>query len=101
MRRVRLCGGVALALWLVASTFVSVLGRTMNRMGIGAKVQVYKAGVGIGYGFGSGQPASAHFGIGNARVVDMLVRFPDGSEKSLRGVETDTKLIVDQSRSGF
>jgi hypothetical protein len=90
---------------------VSVRGRTINRMGIGAKVYVYKTGelhrdagllgfqeIGTGFGFGSGQAAGAHFGTGRAHVVDVLVRFPDGSEKSLHGVDTDTQLIVEQPR---
>jgi hypothetical protein len=86
----------------------------MNRMGIGAKVRVYKAGemnrhagllgfkeVGIGDGFGSGQVASAHFGIGSVEEVDVSVIFPDGTTVILRDLDPDRQLTVEELPPGF
>ncbi len=70
---------------------VRVQGRTMNRMGIGAKVSVFEAGrvgkpeallgfreIGIGDGFCTGHEASAHFGLGDAARCDVEVVLPFG-----------------------
>ena len=59
-------------------------GKGVNRMGIGARLNVYKAGrmgkpdaligcreMAIGYGYVSGQPAIAHFGLGAEEAVDV------------------------------
>ncbi len=68
---------------------VSVVGRTVNRMGIGAKVRVYRSGrlgdaasllgyreIGTGFGFCTGQEAVARFGLGNRTVCDVEVVLP-------------------------
>jgi len=60
-------------------------------LGIGAIVTVYREGmagtadgllgraeIGIGSGFSSGGEAVAHFGLGDQRVVDVVVRIPSG-----------------------
>lgn len=70
---------------------VRVRGRTINRMGIGAKVRVYRAGtagearallgyqeIGTGFGYCSGQEAVAHFGLGEAARCDLEVTLPFG-----------------------
>jgi enediyne biosynthesis protein E4 len=70
---------------------VRVAGRTMNRMGVGAKIAVYSAGsmgkaegllgyqeIGIGFGYASGQMPVAHFGLGDAATVDVRVTLPNG-----------------------
>jgi hypothetical protein len=61
----------------------------VNRMGIGARVNVYPAGqlgqpaallgcreIATGYGYASGQPAYAHFGLGKTEKVDIEVVLP-------------------------
>ena len=86
---------------------ITVLGRTMNRMGIGAKVRVYRAGqlnrdaamvgyqeIGTAYGFASAQPAIAHFGLGVEGVVDVGVEFPNGSKAAFQNVTVDRRLEV-------
>jgi hypothetical protein len=73
---------------------VRVVGRTINRMGIGTKVRVYKAGkmgktdallgyqeIGTGFGFCSGQEAVAHFGLGKTAVCDVEIVLPYGRGK--------------------
>ncbi|HEY7155181.1 MAG TPA: CRTAC1 family protein [Gemmataceae bacterium] len=71
---------------------VRVQGRDgFNRMGIGAKIEVYPAGklgegaallgcreIGAGYGFCSGQEAAAHFGLGTVSAVDLRILLPHG-----------------------
>ena len=87
---------------------VSVVGRTMNRMGLGTKVRVYRAGegnretgllgfqeIGTGDGFASGQAPIAHFGLGSEAVVDVTAAFPDGSRTVLKDIRTDQRLIVE------
>ena len=86
---------------------VRVIGGKMNRMGIGAKVRVYKAGelyrdggllgfqeIGTAYGFASGQVPIAHFGLGSQAAVDVAMAFPDDSRSVLKNVRTDRRLIV-------
>ncbi|MEX0716564.1 MAG: CRTAC1 family protein [Planctomycetaceae bacterium] len=63
----------------------------VNRMGIGARVNVYPAGnigeaaallgireIATGFGYASGQPALAHFGLGKQESVDLEVILPHG-----------------------
>jgi hypothetical protein len=70
---------------------VSVVGRTVNRMGVGAKVRLYKAGgmgkgeallgydeIHISHGFCTGGPAVVHFGLGPAAACDVEVILPHG-----------------------
>ncbi len=83
---------------------VRVVGRTVNRMGIGAKVKVYPAGeiglpekllgsveIGTGFGFCSGQEAVAHFGLGDQTSCDLEIALPHG-----RGVIRRRNVSVDQ-----
>jgi hypothetical protein len=90
---------------------VEVVGEDkLNRMGIGAQVQVYKAGklgqashllgfqeVTTGYGYASGQAAICHFGLGEESQVDVHVTLPAGGEIWRRGVEADQRLTVQAS----
>jgi hypothetical protein len=68
---------------------VAVVGMRINRMGIGCRVNLYRAGqmgnpaallgcqeIGTGYGFCSGQEAIAHFGLGDADRCDVEVVLP-------------------------
>jgi len=86
---------------------VSVRGRAMNRMGIGAKVRVYRAGeldrkegllglqeISSGYGFSSGQVPVAHFGLGNEPSVDVSVEFSNRRRTAVKQVEIDRRLTV-------
>ncbi|MBN2507059.1 MAG: CRTAC1 family protein [Verrucomicrobia bacterium] len=72
---------------------VRVVGRKMNRMGLGTAIRVFTAGhmnqpnrllsfqeLHIGYGYASGQPAVCHFGLGANTTVDVAVRLPSGRE---------------------
>jgi hypothetical protein len=69
----------------------------VNRMGIGSKVSIYRAGklgqadallgvreIGIGFGYCSGQEAVAHFGLGKEDRVDIEVTLPHGKGRVTR-----------------
>ena len=91
--------------WLKVSV---VGGAGVNRMGIGARVNLYRAGaagrpeallgcreIAVGYGYASGQPAEAHFGLGNQTEVDVQIVLPHGKGRVLRrGVRADRRLVV-------
>jgi hypothetical protein len=84
--------------------------RGVNRMGIGARVNLYAAGklgqrggligcreIATGYGYASGQPAYAHFGLGKAKKADVEVILPHGKGKLTRkGVPANQVLKVKQ-----
>ncbi len=70
---------------------VRIVGKTVNREGIGAKVAVYASGklgkpegllgyqeIGTGYGYASGQMPIAHFGLNDAATVDVRITLPGG-----------------------
>jgi hypothetical protein len=86
---------------------VQVVGRTINRMGIGSKVRVYRSGgagndgallgvreIAIGYGYASGQAASCHFGLGDRTVVDVEVQLGNGEVRRQTGVKANQKLVI-------
>src|SRR5690606_746064 len=86
---------------------VRVEARTINRMGLGSQVRVYKAGemgkpdallgfqeISVGYGYASGQPAVAHFGLGDADRVDVEVRLPNRKVIRKPGVAAGQRLTV-------
>ena len=83
---------------------VQVVGKKMNRMGIGAVVRLTRAGkpnellgrqeVSTGYGYASGQPAVCHFGMGDVTEVDVEVRLPHGPVIRQTSVKADQKLVV-------
>jgi enediyne biosynthesis protein E4 len=88
---------------------VRVLGRKMNRMGLGAQVRLYRAGqagrqdgllgfedIGTGFGYASGQPALAHFGLGEAAAADVQVRLPSGTVISRPNVKCDQLLTIEE-----
>lgn len=80
----------------------------VNRMGVGARVDVYPAGglgnaaallgsreIGIGYGYCSGQEAVAHFGLGPQKAVDVEVILPYRKGRIVRrGVEANQRLTM-------
>jgi hypothetical protein len=83
-------------------------GNGVNRMGVGARVRVYRAGkagdaaallgcrdIGAGYGYASGQPAEAHFGLGAEEAVDVEVTLPHGKGQVVRnGVKANQRVTV-------
>jgi len=80
---------------------VQVVGKKMNRMGIGAQVRVTRGGellgwreIATGYGYASGQPAVAHFGLGDVTQVDVEVKLPGGKDDPSIRVKADQKLVV-------
>ncbi len=87
---------------------VAVVGKTINRMGIGARVSVYQPGkmgepagllgiqeIGTGYGYCTGQEAVAHFGLGELAACDVQIVLPFG-KGTLRkpGTPADQLLTV-------
>jgi len=87
---------------------VSVQGKEgVNRMGVGAKVQVFPAGqadgksrigeqeIRIGYGYCSGQEAVAHFGLGKTERVDLVVELPHGKGKvAKKNVAANQRIVL-------
>jgi hypothetical protein len=83
-------------------------GEGVNRMGIGAKVNLYAAGklgdpaallgnreIAAGYGYASGQAAIAHFGLGKVESVDIEVTLPHGKGSVVqRAVTANQKVTV-------
>ncbi|OHB75889.1 MAG: hypothetical protein A2Z25_22380 [Planctomycetes bacterium RBG_16_55_9] len=81
-----------------------IVGRTINRMGIGAKIRIYRTGelsradgligfqeIGTGFGFCSGQEAIAHFGLGEVTSCDVEITLPHG-----KGILRRTHVEADQ-----
>jgi len=90
---------------------VKVVGETVNRMGIGSRVEVYKSRqpsdsdtllgvqeVATGYGYAVGQPAIPHFGLGKITHVDVRVTFPNGKTVSVENVNADRVLEIKEPR---
>jgi hypothetical protein len=88
---------------------VRVVGKRMNRMGIGAQVRVYPTGklgdaasllgfqeITTGYGYASGQPALAHFGLGTTSKVDVRITLPDRSTIEQRDVSPNQLLTIQE-----
>jgi hypothetical protein len=87
---------------------VQVRGSTINRMGIGSRIEVFPAGrvdqaddligvqeVATGYGYASGQVAECHFGLGEHQQVDVRVRLPNGESSVHRSVPSGKRLVVE------
>ena len=82
---------------------VSVRGAPPNTEAIGARVTVSTYGrtqmreIRAGSNYASQDPAVAHFGLGDAAVVDELrVVWPDGAERSLFSVAADQFLVIER-----
>ena len=78
-----------------------------NRMGVGAKVKVYRSGmsgnlagllgfteISPAFGFSSSQPALAHFGLGTEQVVDVVVEMPFNGPVFTRNSVPANRLLV-------
>ncbi len=84
---------------------------TINRMALGARVQVHSNGITqtreirCGSNYTSQDPMNAHFGLGDNEVLDsMVITWQDGSIQSYYNVETNqnmniTKLLVSTNNS--
>jgi hypothetical protein len=82
----------------------------VNRMGVGARVALYRPGsmgqpagligcreIAAGYGYASGQPAIAHFGLGELESVDVEVTLPHGKGKiEQTNVKANQRLALKQ-----
>jgi hypothetical protein len=77
---------------------VKVVGKTVNRMGIGSKVTVngLTQEISIGYGYASGQPAIAHFGLGEKASAHVTVLLPNGKVIEKKDVPADQVLVVEE-----
>ena len=89
---------------------VQVVGKRMNRMGLGAQVAVYRPGMAgdakglaglqeitTSGGYSSSRAAIAHFGLGQLAACDVVVRLPLPSNEKpvvLRNVKTSQLLKV-------
>ena len=86
---------------------VRVIGRSINRMGIGTRIEIFREGhldqkahllglreIATGYGYASGQPAVAHFGLGDHTQVDLRATLPDGQTLQRRSVQADQVLVL-------
>jgi hypothetical protein len=84
---------------------VSLRGRTSNRRGIGARLiaqvgerilvrEIYPLN-----SFRSQMPPLAHFGLGDATVVDRLtIRWPSGTTQDLRELPGDRHIVVEEGK---
>lgn len=85
-------------------------GDGVNRTGVGARVKVYRAGklgaadallgireIAAGFGYASCQPAVAHFGLGDAKRVDVEVLLPHGKGRlSRKDVAANQRITLKQ-----
>jgi len=82
-------------------------GAGLNSMGIGATVRVHETGkeggkarllgrhdISIGNGYSSGEEALAHFGLGDIKECDVVVRW-SGHEVKRTGVQADQLITID------
>ena len=81
---------------------VKLAGSGGNRHGIGAKVTVTtNNGTQVrelrgGNNYASHNPFEVHFGLADATVADVVVRWPNGAETSRLGVTVDQLLTIEQ-----
>ena len=82
---------------------VSLTGSAANRAGLGARIRAVAGGqsqvrvVGLGAGYLSRNDLAAHFGLGDAVLVDSLVvDWPGGAAQILTDVAVDQRLTVTQ-----
>lgn len=89
---------------------VRVTGKTkFNRMGIGARVRLFRAGqphdaanllgtreISTGFGYASGQPAQAHFGLGDVTRIDVQVMLPGGDLVVKKDVATNRAVVIEE-----
>ena len=84
---------------------VKLKGRTSNRDGIGARLEVVSGGHKqtaervAGSGYLSQNDSRMHFGVGTATSIEQLtIHWPSGREQVLRGVAVDRVLTVEEPK---
>ncbi|MCI0640340.1 MAG: CRTAC1 family protein [Gemmataceae bacterium] len=88
---------------------VQVVGKTLNRMGLGCQIRLYRAGelgnqkalvgfqeLSIGYGYASGQPALCHFGLGDLERVDLEATLPSGKKLVRKNIESKKRIVLEE-----
>jgi hypothetical protein len=83
---------------------VRVVGKTVNRDGIGSRIEVRSGDkllgvqeIATGFGYASGQMPIAHFGLGDVAAIDVTIMLPGGTKPILRrGVKANQRLIVNE-----
>ncbi|MEZ2415523.1 FG-GAP-like repeat-containing protein [Muriicola sp. E247] len=82
-------------------------GPEKNPFGIGVKVTVMRQGekqfqeMTLSRGFQSSVAPQLHFGLGQQEQLDsLLVRWPDGKEQLLTGLNSDSRMLIDYSEAG-
>ncbi len=82
----------------------------VNRMGIGSRVELFKAGmvgeaearigvreIATGYGYASSQQSIAHFGLGTSESCDVVVTLPHGKGQIVKtNVKANQRITVTQ-----
>jgi hypothetical protein len=86
---------------------VSLLGRTSNRQGVGARLTAEAKGLKQtremfpANGYLSQAPNVVHFGLADADVVETLtVRWPSGKTQTLKGVKAGRHIVIDEGKDG-
>lgn len=80
---------------------VKLVGNEQNTRGIGARITAETAEstqvreVHAGNNYVSQNPPEVHFGLGEVTSVDLIVRWPDGSETVRAGVAADQLLTIE------
>jgi enediyne biosynthesis protein E4 len=83
-------------------------GKGVNRQGVGTRINLYSVNqlgerqtllgsreISVGFGYASGQPAIAHFGLGDIKVVDVEAILPHGQGTiTRREVPADQRLTL-------
>lgn len=94
---------------------VSVLGATINRMGVGSKIRIFQSErlgdpnallgydeIGITQGYSTVHEAVCHFGLGAAKTVDLEVVLPHGKGTiTRRNVPTNQRLVINSQTNPF
>lgn len=79
---------------------VKLVSGDTNTSCVGARIEVTGGGrtqireIRAGNQYVSQGPAEAHFGLGNTTTVDVLVRWPDGTQTNMVGVAADQLLTI-------
>lgn len=74
----------------------------LNTAAVGARIEVDDGNtvqireISAGNNFASQGPAEAHFGLGTVQNVDVLVRWPDGSQSIMNNVTVDQAIEIAQ-----
>jgi hypothetical protein len=86
---------------------VSLRGRASNRLGIGARLVAEVGGGKLTRemyplnSYVSQMPARAHFGLGDAAVVERLtIRWPSGQVQVLDGLTADRHIVIEEGKQG-